>query len=128
MLSPYSFKRLRLTSEVWKLFLDSHLILDIQITFTLQTSHFQSFWWKHIENENYKSYLVNRKQKTMLLLVFRLDAHYGLEGSFSAYPIECASKIAPPKNRAYREENLVSSTYFILFKGLLLAMNQQLIQ
>ena len=76
MLSKYSSEYLKTdASEVWKLFFETHLILNIQTTFTLQKAHWKNFWWNYNKNESCKPYLGNKEQKLLFLVVSQLDLH-----------------------------------------------------
>ena len=76
--------------ELWKLFFQEHLILDVKTTFRLQRPHCENFCWKHIKNESCKYYLGNKEQKAMFLVVSLSYVHFGFDQP---------SKIAHPKNR-----------------------------
>ena len=41
--------------EVWELFFETYLILDVQTTFTLQEPHCKDFWWNCNKSEGCKS-------------------------------------------------------------------------
>ena len=60
---------------VWALFFETHLILDIQIKFTLQKSYCKNFWWNYNKNESWKPYLGNREPKLLFLVVSQPDVH-----------------------------------------------------
>ena len=62
-------------SEVWKLFFETHLILDIRATFTLKNPNCKNFWWNYNKSESYKPYLGNKEQKLMFLVVCQSDVH-----------------------------------------------------
>ena len=65
-----TFRQMRLKNENY-----THLILDIQITLTLQRSHCKDFWWNYTKNESCKPYLGNREQKWLFLVVSLSDVH-----------------------------------------------------
>ena len=51
-----------------------------------------------------KSYLENKEQKSMLLVVSRWGVHFDFEHPFFACPIEGASEFVRPKNRGPRKK------------------------
>ena len=69
MLSAYSSED---ASEEQKLFFETHLILDIQTTLTLQRSHCKDFWWNYNKNESCMLY-VGKKEQQWLFLVSSLS-------------------------------------------------------
>ena len=69
MLSAYSSED---ASEERKLFFETHLILDIQTTLTLQRSHCKDFWWNYNKNESCMLY-VGKKEQQWLFLVSSLS-------------------------------------------------------
>ena len=79
-------------SEVWKLFFETRLILDIKTIIRLQKTHRKFFWWKNIKNESRKSNLDNEEYKAMFSVVFWSDAHFGFTHPFFACPIECTNE------------------------------------
>ena len=98
-------------SEVWMLFFETHLILDIRATFTLKNPNCKNFWWNYNKSESYKPYLGNKEQKLMFLVVCQSDVHIEFDFVspfffffFFACPIGRANKIVGPKNRARRSK------------------------
>ena len=75
-----------------KLFFDRCLILDIQITFSLQKLHCKSFQWKFIKNKNRHSNL-GKKTKTNISSCFSIGRAPWFYAFFFACPIEHPSKI-----------------------------------
>ena len=51
--------------------------LDIKTTIRMQKTHYKNFWWEHIKNKSYKSFLGNREQKAVFLVVSQLVVHFG---------------------------------------------------
>ena len=49
-------------SDLWELFFETHVILDIQTTLALQKPHCKNFWWNYSENEKCKPYLGKKKK------------------------------------------------------------------
>ena len=91
--------------ELWKLFIEKHLTLDVKTTFRLQKHHFENISQKHIKNESCKCYLGNNEQKTMFLVVSQSDAHFSLKHPFFECPIRHARKLRARKIR-HLERNL----------------------
>ena len=91
-------------SEVWELFFQTHLILDIQTTLSLQKPYCKNFWWNYNKNESCKCYLGNKEQKWMLPVVSRIDVYidFDFAHSFYACSIGRAILLAHPKNRVRR--------------------------
>ena len=87
-----------------KIFFETHLVLDIKITFRQQKPHCKNFWWKHIQNESWKSCLDYKEQRPMFLVVSRSDVHFGFRHRFFACPIRRASKIAGQNSQAHRKK------------------------
>ena len=54
---------------------ETHLILDIETTFSLQKPHCKNFWWNYNKSESCKPYLRNKKQKLLFLVVSLSDVH-----------------------------------------------------
>ena len=54
---------------------ETHLILDIETTFSLQKPHCKNFWWNYNKSESCKPYLGNKKQKLLFLVVSLSDVH-----------------------------------------------------
>ena len=112
MLSAYSSEYLQTNaSDVWELFFETHLILDIQITFTLCKGTIAKTFKKNCnKNESLKPYLGNKEQKLLFLVVSQLDL--GIDFVFArplflfnfvffASPRGRANEIAYPKNRVH---------------------------
>ena len=92
-----NFRRMRLRHENLALRRISFQILK-------QHSDFKSFIAKtfsgnSFKNENHKSYLGNKEQKTMFLVVSRSDTHFNFGRLLLACPVGPVSKITIPKNR-----------------------------
>ena len=78
MVSVYSSKHFWTdASEVWKLFFEMHLVLDIQTIFKLQKLHCKNFWGEYIKNESYKSYLDNKVKTAIFLAAPQSHVHFG---------------------------------------------------
>ena len=77
-------------SKVWELFFETHFILAIQATFTLQKRYCKTFWWNNNKNESWKPYLGNREQKLLFLVVSQSDVYSKFD---FARQIELANKI-----------------------------------
>ena len=60
----------------------------------------KNFWWKYNKYESCKSYLGNKEQKAMFLVVSRLYVHFSFAHLFFACPSGRTSEIARPKNQA----------------------------
>ena len=79
--------------ELWKLFIEEHLTLDVKIAFRLQKHHCENISQKRIKNESCKCYLGNNEQKTMFLAVSQSAAHFEASIFLSArsgMPENCA--------------------------------------
>ena len=101
MLSVYSSEYLQTYAlDVWELFFEKHLILDIQTTFTICKSFIaKNFWWNYNKNESFKPYFGTKEQKLFFLVVSQSDLRFEFD---FANPVFFANKIARPKNRARR--------------------------
>ena len=62
-------------SKVWELFFETHFILAIEATFTPQKPYCKNFWWNYNKNENWRSYLGNREQRLLFLVVSQSDIY-----------------------------------------------------
>ena len=79
MVTAYSSEYLQThASEVRKLFFEAHLIFNIKTKLSLQK--------RHIKNESCKSYLGNREQKAIFLVVPQSDVHFSFERLFFCVP------------------------------------------
>ena len=108
MLSAYSSEYLQTdASDVWELFFETHLIWDISNNVhTLQNPHCKNIWWNYNKNESFKSYLGNKEQKLLFLVVSQLDLPIEIDFApvFFCVPYQGANKIARPNNRARRSK------------------------
>ena len=112
MLSAYSSEYLQTNaSNVWELFFETHLILDIQITFTLCKGTIAKTFKKNCnKNESLKPYLGNKEQKLLFLVASQLDLRidfvfarplFFFNFVFFCKPERLANEIAYPKNRVH---------------------------
>ena len=78
MLSVYSSEYLQTYAlDVWELFFEKHLILDIQTTFTICKSFIaKNFWWNYNKNESFKPYFGTKEQKLFFLVVSQSDLRF----------------------------------------------------
>ena len=99
MLSAYSSEYLQTdASDVWELFFETHLIWDISNNVhTLQNPHCKNIWWNYNKNESFKSYLGNKEQKLLFLVVSQLDLPIEIDFApvFFACPIRVQMKLRP---------------------------------
>ena len=65
--------------DVWKLFFETHLILDIQTKFPMQKPHCKILWWNYNENESCKSYLSSKEQKLLFLVVSQSEVQINFD-------------------------------------------------
>ena len=74
MFSAYSSEYLQTNaSDVWELFFETHLILDIQITFTLCKGTIAKTFKKNCnKKKSLKPYLGNKERKFLFLVVSQL--------------------------------------------------------
>ena len=56
--------------QIWKLFFERYLILDIQITSRLQKPNYKNIRWTYIKNESHKSNLGKVKNKEQCFQLF----------------------------------------------------------
>ena len=126
MLSAYSSEYLQTdASDVWELFFETHLIWDISNNVhTLQNPHCKNIWWNYNKNESFKSYLGNKEQKLLFLVVSQSDMHIDFHflRSFFCAP-DGAILFTHPKNRAPRRKFVQP---YITFYSLIFLVRKQM--